>query len=111
MIGITVDNVWVQLSVFDFGQRAFIPLWLVVLWACFAATLGHSLKFLTKSIYFQVIAGAVFAPLSYFAGERLSAVGFGYSHYFTFLLLSVSWALLMVIFFKLLNASQGRTTA
>lgn len=101
VIGCTVDSLLTYFNVFIF-PHALIPLWLVALWLCFAATIRHSLSFLASvSWYWQAMVGACFAPLSYFAGERLGAVAFSLPYITTFVLLSAIWALLMVLFFNL----------
>lgn len=100
-IGTVVDTVLTQLNVFVFDNAFLIPVWLIVLWCCFAATIRHSLSFLSSSKWWQALAGACFAPLSYLAGERFGAVGFSMPMVNTFVLLSVIWSVLMVLFFYL----------
>lgn len=101
LIGSIVDFILVKLGLFIFSPSTGIPLWLMVLWACFAATLRHSLRFLKKSILLQLIIGSLVAPLSYIAGEKLGAVAFPYSLLFTYFILSILWGLLMVLFFQI----------
>lgn len=101
VIGILVDSVLLKLDVFIFTNNSHIPLWLMMLWACFSATLCHSLRFLTGSKLLQLVAGGVFAPLSYIAGQKLAAVQFSQSLTSTYLLLSLLWAVLFVLFFAL----------
>jgi len=78
-----------------------MPLWLITLWFCFASTICHSLKFLQKSKLFQVLVGGLLAPVSYLAGNEMNAVSFGLSVTNTFVILSVLWGVLMLIFFAL----------
>ncbi len=89
------------LGVFVFADGQMMPLWLITLWFCFASTICHSLKFLQKSKLFQVLVGALLAPISYIAGNELNAVSFGLTVTNTFVILSILWSLLMVIFFAL----------
>ncbi|GAA6170973.1 hypothetical protein NBRC116592_06430 [Colwellia sp. KU-HH00111] len=103
IIGIGVDTLLQHLAVFIFNQSAFIPLWLMVLWPCFATTLSHSLRFLGKSIWFQYLAGLA-APLSYIAGHQLGVVNFGYSITMTYCILAIIWCLLFMVFFQLQSA-------
>ena len=49
-------------------------LWMVVLWTAFAATLRHSLHWTRRRYVLSVVAGAVFGPLAYVAGEKLGAI-------------------------------------
>lgn len=98
-IGIGVDFALTYLSIFQFNQGQFFPVWLMVLWIAFAATLNHSLAFLSVRRVYQWLAGTIFAPLSYLAGERLGAVVFGLDNLHTYLLLALLWGPLMLFFF------------
>lgn len=97
-IGITLDSCLLQLSLFQFDheQSAIIPFWLITLWACFAATLRHSLAFLQQHLLLPVIFGGVLVPLSYFAGEMLGAVSFPKGAMTTFLILAIEWVTLLL---------------
>ncbi|KGJ91495.1 DUF2878 domain-containing protein [Colwellia psychrerythraea] len=99
VFGILVDSALVYYNVFIFDDGRHIPFWLMVLWPCFATTISHSLRFLSHSKPLQLFVGAVCAPLSYIAGHKLQAVDFGQSIASTYLLLSVIWAGLFVLFF------------
>ena len=101
VIGIFVDSLLVHFNVFIFANSGHMPFWLLVLWACFGATICHSLRFLSDRKVLQLFVGAIFAPLSYIAGYKLQAVDFGQSITSTYLLLSVIWAVLFVLFFSL----------
>lgn len=103
-LGIALDSMLSLAGVFSFESPLLIPLWLCVLWGCFAATLLHSLKVLQRSIVMQAVAGAIFAPLSYIAGHQFNAVAFGYSTVTTYFILSIIWGPLLVLFFKLAHA-------
>jgi hypothetical protein len=100
-IGAAIDSLLALNGVFIFDSTLVIPIWLIILWGCFAATLLHSLKFLQRSIIFQISSGAVFAPLSYVTGYKLNIVDFSYSLFTTYVILSFIWTPLMVFFFKL----------
>jgi hypothetical protein len=50
------------------------PLWMVAQWAMFATTLNLSLSWLKGRLFLAALLGAVGAPLSYAAGERLGAL-------------------------------------
>jgi len=100
-VGITVDSLLSFSHFFIFIESAFIPLWLVVLWACFASTISHSLSFLTHSKALQVVVGFVIAPLSYIAGEKFDAVQFSHPLLETYLILGCIWAVLFICIFFL----------
>lgn len=103
VIGISVDSLLQQLSFFSFAQQSHLPYWLMMLWACFSATICHSLRFLAGSKILQLFVGGLFAPLSYIAGQKMAAVDFGQSLLSTYVTLSLLWALLFVLFFSLKN--------
>ncbi|MEW6998077.1 DUF2878 domain-containing protein [Colwelliaceae bacterium BS250] len=102
-IGIGVDSFLQYFNVLIFVDVNHIPFWLMCLWACFAATICHSLRLLESSKLMQVIVGAVFAPLSYIAGYKFGVVDFGYSLFFSYLILSLIWAVLFILFFYLMS--------
>jgi hypothetical protein len=99
--GIVVDSILQYANVFIFINSNHIPFWLMMLWGCFATTLCHSLGFLTKSKWLQMLVGGLFAPLSYLAGYKFQVVDFGLTMLNTYLMLSVVWAALFILFFYL----------
>ncbi|PKG81026.1 hypothetical protein CXF85_19890 [Colwellia sp. 75C3] len=101
VIGIFIDSLFQYSTVFIFANSNHIPFWLMVLWACFGATICHSLQFLAKSKVLQLLVGALFAPLSYMAGYKFEVVDFSLSPLITYLILSFIWAWLFVLFFAL----------
>ncbi len=52
------------------------PIWMVALWANFAATLRWSLAWLDGRYAAGALLGALGGPLAYYAGARLGAVSF-----------------------------------
>jgi len=100
-IGILVDSTLQYLRIFIFPELNILPLWLVTLWFCFAATLCHSLKFLQHSKLLQWFTGAFLAPMSYLAGYKLDVVSFSLTVTSTFVVLSFVWSVLMIVFFTL----------
>lgn len=101
VIGVLVDSVLSFLNVFIFNNDVFLPLWLPMLWLLFSATINHSLHFLNRHYTWQFIIGAIFGPLSYIAGHKLGAVGFGLSANHTFIILSAIWGPLFILCFAL----------
>ena len=76
LTGAAVDSLWGAAGVLRFGAESFppgvAPLWLVLLWAHFGATLRHSLAWLEKSVPLAATLGAVAGPLAYFGGAALT---------------------------------------
>lgn len=102
IIGVTVDSVLSFSHFFIFLDSGFItPLWLIVLWACFASTISHSLAFLSHSKILQVLVGFLIAPLSYIAGEKFNAVQFSYPLLETYFMLGFIWSVLFICIFFL----------
>jgi len=84
MIGLILDSTLITLGVFtpasDFGFPGIAPLWLVGMWMLFGITLNHSLRWLHQRYVIAALLGFVFAPLAYWAGQRLGALTFPSSH-------------------------------
>ncbi|GHE81432.1 DUF2878 domain-containing protein [Thalassotalea profundi] len=101
VVGIICDSLLQFFQLFIFESNHHLPFWLMTLWPCFAATICHSLKVLTLSKLYQMLVGALFAPLSYLAGYKLNVIDFGQSLLVTYIVLSVVWAGLFLLFFYL----------
>lgn len=108
-IGAAIDSALLQSNVFIFADSShIIPVWLLVIWLGFAATLNHSLSFLKNRIWLQRLVGAIFAPLSYYAGYNLGAVNFGFSIVATLIILSITWFFLLPLCFYLADYQKWR---
>lgn len=108
LIGTLVDNLLLSAGILIFPHHHFIPLWLITLWAAFAATIAHSLQFLASSTLLQALIGFIFPPLSYLGGASLTSVEFGYSQLATYFILASIWSILLVLFFHLKEIFYGR---
>ena len=77
-IGWTADSMLTLAGLISFAENAQLggpsPLWTVALWACFAATLRHSLGWLRARWLLAAVLGAVGGPLAYLGGESLGAI-------------------------------------
>lgn len=105
-IGFVVDSILSFFYVLLFNEPlltsiVLIPLWLITLWAVFAATIAHSLQFLAHSKTVQFIIGFIFPPLSYIGGASWSSVNFGQSIWMTYFIFAPIWGILLVLFFYL----------
>ena len=108
LVGSTVDSLLLNAGVFEFRQEGIlIPFWLMLLWALLATTLNHCLAWTARPAWRAVLLGAVGGPLSYYAGQRLGAVQFGFGLWPTLVLLAVLWAGL----FPALQWLAGKQTA
>ena len=76
----------------------FLPLWFLILWPCFSCLLIDVLSFLKNKFFLAVILGAIFGPLSYYAG--LSTGLATVSNNLVFILISLFWSLIMLSYSK-----------
>jgi hypothetical protein len=107
-IGLFVDSTLMTFDVLIFTDETYpIPFWLAMIWLAFAMTLNGYLRVLQHSVLLQCFVGAIFPPLSYFAGQSLGAVSFGYSTLETIPILSVLWGILLPLFFYLNKIISG----
>ena len=97
ILGTLIDSALTLGGVYVFESPVYgvpIPLWLIALWAGFALTLGHSLNYLQSHLVICALLGAIFGPVSYWAGARFGAVGFPNSIISTLLILAIIWGVL-----------------
>ena len=74
-LGCVLDSALIKVGVFDFGEAGrVIPLWLALLWALLATTLGHCLAWTARPWWLSSLLGAIGGPLSYIAGSHLTYV-------------------------------------
>jgi hypothetical protein len=71
----------------------FLPIWFLVLWPSFSSLLVHLFSFLKNNLLISTLFGAIFGPLSYYAGIVLGLVNL--INYDSFLFMSLFWGLLM----------------
>jgi hypothetical protein len=70
------------------------PVWILALWASFALTLNHSLRWLRGRPFSGAVLGAIGGPLAYLSSSRLSgAVAFAAPEWRTMLCLALGWSL------------------
>lgn len=92
--GCMIDTLLTQLGLFKFDEstcRSCIPLWLILLWGAFSLTLFSSLSYLQHRPAIAALAGAIAAPMSYFAAFKLGAVSFHYDATVTMGIISAIW--------------------
>ncbi|RKF15713.1 DUF2878 domain-containing protein [Alginatibacterium sediminis] len=100
LLGIALDLVLTQASVFIFSPIQ-SPWWLALLWFHFALALNYSLGWLSRiPLPLAMLVSAIAGPFSYAMGYRLDAVEFGLPLLQTLLILSLCWALSILVFLK-----------
>lgn len=77
ILGLVIDSTLAATAQVQFASHGNLPIapyWMLSLWVAFATTLNHSLGWLMRRPFFAALAGAVFGPLAYLAGEKLGAL-------------------------------------
>ena len=74
----------------------FLPIWFLVLWPSFSSLLVNLFSFLKNNLIISILFGAIFGPLSYYAGIALGLVTI--INYESFILMSLFWGLLMFFY-------------
>lgn len=97
-IGLAWDSVMVAAGWLSYPSGTFVaglaPYWIVGMWMLFATTLNVTFRWLHTRTWLAVVMGAVFGPMSYWAGSAAGAVLL-IQPTIVFIALSASWALLM----------------
>lgn len=91
LTGFAVDIILTAADVFRFGVSALPPLWLLLLWFCFSATLRQSMSYFYGRWVMAGVCGGIFGSLTYIAAANLGAVAFGLPLSQIFLLLMLLW--------------------
>lgn len=105
--GILMDSVFTASGIFQFEHHApILPLWMWTLWLAFATTLPLSLRLLGRHRFLAAVTGALGFPFSYYLGFQLDAVRFGLSLPATMMLVALTWAVLLPLFFKWIDSYQ-----
>lgn len=99
LLGLVIDSIgshfgWVEFVYYTF--KPITPLWLLCLWAGFALTINHSMRWIKAHVILGGVAGAVFGPLSYYAGWQAGAMQW-VEPFSTALFISAAWSLVMPV--------------
>lgn len=104
-IGLLVDSGLVYAGFIGFDADVLpIPFWFVMLWALFACTCSMSLSWLINKPFAATLAGAIFGPLSYWAGMQFEALSISGGN--GLMAVSVAWAMMMWLFSFLYRNSK-----
>ncbi len=116
LLGSALTGLAVESALIDFGvvhyaapwpSDNFAPAWIVALWLAFGATLAP-MRALFGSGLKAAIAGAVFGPVAYEAGESLGAMNLQSPAWRTVLVLSLAWAGALPVLLALQGALDAR---
>lgn len=101
VMGYVCDGIITQAGVLKFHEPTTwywpIPLWMLMMWPNFAATLNSSMKWLQGRYQLGAIMGAVAGPFSYYGGVKWGAVDLGVSFWLAMIVLGIEWALAMPV--------------
>lgn len=96
LLGVLVESIKLLLPIWDESFSGYLPpFWLLCIWAGFAISLHGSFAFLQNRFAISAFLGALFAPLSYFAGARLSDTYELIDPSFGLLLIGTLWVAVM----------------
>lgn len=98
IIGLVWDSIMVAAGWVSYPNgivvQGFAPYWIVAMWILFATTLNIAFRWLREKMLLATLLGAIFGPLSYYAGASAGAVVLVQPVY-ALIALSLAWAVLM----------------
>lgn len=101
LLGVVIDSLQQAAGLFTFKTDPrwplWLPLWVFVIWAQFAAMFRFALNWLAGRYLLGALFGAIGGPLAYWGGIRLGAATFGDNPQLALLVLAVVWALVVPI--------------
>lgn len=108
-LGYAIDTVLTLLGLFQFEPVQLIaPLWLLILWFGFCATLRQSLSFFRSHLLLSALAGAAGGSFAYLAAANFGAVMLGLPVLQSGLVIAAVWALLFPLFIRLSHSGGER---
>ena len=75
------------------------PLWITAMWCGFVATVNHSMSWLKGRPFLAVMAGTIFGPLAYIAGEGFNAIIFNLPLLHSCVILALVWGISIPIIY------------
>lgn len=110
-VGYVFDSALVLSGVIAFPESAAFgapsTIWMVTLWAGFAATMRSSMQWLVGSPVLAAVLGVVGGPLSYLAGSRLGAISLPQNLVVSLGAVALVWALAMPLLVWLEKQTRG----
>lgn len=101
--GLLAEFLTVYTGVISFTGTNWLPPWLILLWVGFTGMALIVFDWLRGKALLAALLGAVFGPITYFAGTRIDAaeilIGFPYA----VAVYAVMWGLLMILVAKLVT--------
>ncbi|MDY6829026.1 MAG: DUF2878 domain-containing protein [Pseudomonadota bacterium] len=104
--GASLDALLMRTGLIDFGHgHAFPPFWMLGIWALFATSLNHSLRWLQALGRWRAPIGAVAGPFAYWSGVALGEATWSTAPWIALVVLSLTWSLILPILSALAHRS------
>lgn len=97
VLGCLIELATVKFGVIRFTGTDWIPLWLILLWVGFSGMALVVFDYLNRRFVIAGLLGAIFGPITYFAGERLGAAELQINFLPALVVYSLFWCVMMVI--------------
>ena len=104
LIGVIVDSSFSFFGVVSYNGNItsiphLAPVWILCMWAGFAAQINHVMNRL-RGKYFVIGFYGLLAPLAYMAGETINAASITDGD-INYAIISISWAISLILLFKI----------
>jgi hypothetical protein len=104
LMGIIVDSSFSFFGVVSYNGNItsiphLAPIWILCMWAGFAAQINHVMNRL-RGKYFLIGFYGLLAPLAYMAGETINAASITDGD-INYAIISISWAISLILLFKI----------
>lgn len=106
VVGLLAELFIVVAGLLSFTGTDYLPYWLVVLWVGFSAMSLVVFGWIGRRYWLGFIAGAVFGPVTYFAGVGLGAATLQAPPWLVGASYSTMWACIMVLILYLIQRTQ-----
>ena len=97
VVGLLLDTIYMRSGLISYNGQLFwssiAPLWILVLWANFALTLGGCLSWLRGRLVLAALLASTGGPLSYYAGIRLGTATVSGDPLLLFSVISITWGI------------------
>jgi len=97
IVGLSLDTLYMRSGLIAYEGQLFwsgiAPLWILVLWANFALTLGGCLSWLRGRLALAALLASTGGPLSYYAGIRLGTATVSGDPLLLFSVISITWGI------------------
>ena len=106
ILGTFVDSTFIITNLLNYkggyGENILIaPLWITSMWAGFATSINHSMKWLKGKNLIGFTLGAIFGPLAYITGAKFNVIEFTSNYDFTIVALALAWGLSIPTIYKI----------